>query len=92
MNGVGYQWKTDRNLPEEPRRFSLDSGQTAALAAGATRTDTTVLQPTLSTDAARRIALLKQRKVSSPPASEGFDYDPNEPLRLLKPGKSEMHS
>lgn len=49
----------------------------------------TVSQPAPSTDAARRIAALKQRK---PPAqaSEGFDYDPNEPLRLLKPGKTGM--
>jgi IS30 family transposase len=36
----------------------------------------------------RRIAALKQRKV--PPAtnpSEGFQYNPDEPLRLLTPGK-----
>ena len=50
----------------------------------------TLLQPSPSTDAARRIAELKQRKLSPAPASEGFDYDPNEPLRLVKPGKSEM--
>jgi len=47
----------------------------------------TVLQPTTSTDAARKIAALKQRKLQPAPASEGFDYDPNEPLRLIKPGK-----
>ncbi len=36
----------------------------------------------------RRIAALKQRKV--PPAanpSEGFQYNPDEPLRLITPGK-----
>ncbi len=49
----------------------------------------TVLQPPPSADAARRIAALKHRKPSPAPASEGFDYDPNEPLRLVKPKRSE---
>jgi hypothetical protein len=50
----------------------------------------TVSQVTPSTDAARRIAALKQRELPPAPASGGFDYDPNEPLRLVKPGKSEL--
>jgi FAD/FMN-containing dehydrogenase len=52
----------------------------------------TVPKPTPPTDAALRIAALKQRKLSPPPTSEEFDYDPNEPLRLVNPGKSGMGS
>ena len=48
------------------------------------------LQPVPSTDVVRRIAALKLRKPLPSPVSEGFDYDPNEPLRLVKPGKSEL--
>lgn len=50
----------------------------------------TVSQPTPSADAALKIAALKQRKLPPTPVSEGFDYDPNEPLRLVKPGKAEL--
>jgi hypothetical protein len=47
----------------------------------------TVSQSAPSTDTAGRIAALRQRKLPPEQASEGFDYDPNEPLRLLKPGR-----
>jgi hypothetical protein len=49
-----------------------------------------VLQQIPPAGAALKIAALKQQKLSPPPASEEFDYDPNEPLRLVKPGKSGM--
>jgi hypothetical protein len=42
--------------------------------------------------AALKIAALKQQKLSPPPASEEFDYDPNEPLRLVNPENSGMGS
>ena len=50
----------------------------------------TVSQPATPTDVARKIAALKQRKPAPSPVSKGFDYDPNEPLRLNRPGKSEV--
>jgi len=51
---------------------------------------TTVPKPTPPIGAALRIAALKQRKPAPASASAGFDYDPNEPLRLLKPDRSGM--
>jgi hypothetical protein len=71
------------------KRASVTSGDTSEVASQHV-TGSAVLQPTPSTDLVRRIAALKQRKPLPPPVSEGFDYDPNEPLRLIKPGKSEM--
>ncbi len=73
-----------------PRQTSARSAVSSTVASPRVSTGTTVLPPMPSTDVARRIAALKQRKPAPPPASEGFDYDPNEPLRLVKPGKSEM--
>jgi hypothetical protein len=35
----------------------------------------------------RRIALLKARKPVTEPATDGFHYNPDEPLRLIDPGK-----
>lgn len=72
------------------KRASVRSGVSSEVASSPLATSKTVLQPTPSTDASLRIAALKQRKPAPPPVSVGFDYDPNEPLRLLKPGKSEM--
>jgi hypothetical protein len=72
------------------RRVSVRPGISSEVASPQTSAGKRVLHPTPSTDAALRIAALKQRKLSPPPASEGFDYDPSEPLRLLKPGKSGM--
>jgi hypothetical protein len=53
-------------------------------------TGAAVLQPRTSTDVARRIAALKERKPARAPALAGFDYDPDEPLRLPKPERSGM--
>ena len=72
------------------KRASAKSGVSSEAACPPVTIGKTVSQRTPPTDAALRIAALKQRKLSSPPASGGFDYDPNEPLRLLKPGKSGM--
>ena len=73
-----------------PRQTSASSGVSSTVASPEVTTGSAVLQPTSSTDVARRIAALKQRKPAPSPVSEGFDYDPNEPLRLIKPGKSKM--
>lgn len=35
----------------------------------------------------RRIAALKARKPATEPATDGFHYNPDEPLRLIDPGK-----
>jgi len=35
----------------------------------------------------RRIAALKARKPTPEPAADGFHYNPDEPLRLIDPGK-----
>ena len=35
----------------------------------------------------RRIALLKARKPATEPATDDFHYNPDEPLRLIDPGK-----
>jgi hypothetical protein len=72
------------------RRASVRPGVSSEVASPQTSAGKRVLQPIPPTDAALRIAALKQRKLSPPPTSEGFDYDPNEPLRLVKPGKSGM--
>jgi hypothetical protein len=72
------------------KRASVRSGVSSDVASSPLAASKTILQPTPSTDASLRIAALKQRKPSPTPVSVGFDYDPNEPLRLLKPGKSEM--
>jgi hypothetical protein len=71
------------------KRASLTSGDTSEVASQHV-TGSAVLLPTPSTAVARRIAALKQRKPAPTPVSEGFDYDPNEPLRLVKPRKSEV--
>jgi hypothetical protein len=71
------------------RRAGVTSDDTSEVASQHV-TGSAVLQRTPSTDVAQRIAALKQRKPLPPPVSEGFDYDPNEPLRLIKPGKSEV--
>ena len=66
------------------KRASAKSGVSSEAARPPVTAGKTVSQPTPPTDAALRIAALKQRKLSPAPASGGFDYDPNEPLRLLK--------
>ena len=72
------------------KRASVTSGDTGEITSQQVTTGKAVSRPTASTNTARRIAALKQRKPGPAPAPTGFDYDPNEPLRLLKPGKSEM--
>jgi hypothetical protein len=72
------------------RRPSVRPGVSSEVASPQTNAGKRVLQQIPPTDAALKIAALKQRKLSPPPASGGFDYDPNEPLRLVKPGKSGM--
>jgi hypothetical protein len=73
-----------------PRQTGARSGVSSTVASPQVTTGSTVLQPTPSTDVARTIAALKKREPAPSPASEGFDYDPNEPLRLIKPGKPEV--
>jgi hypothetical protein len=72
------------------KRASANSGVSSEAACPPVTAGKTVSRPTPPTDAALRIAALKQRKLSPPSAAIGFDYDPNEPLRLLKPGKPGM--
>jgi hypothetical protein len=71
------------------KRASRRSDVSSAIASPQSITSKTLSQPTPSTDAAGRIAVLKQRKPTPSPTPPGFDYDPNEPLRLLKLEKSE---
>jgi hypothetical protein len=40
-----------------------------------------------SSEAQRKIAALKARKTASEPDPRGFDYDPDEPLRLKRSGR-----
>lgn len=70
------------------RRPSLRPGVSSEVVSPQTNADKRVLQQIPPAGAALKIAALKQRKLSPPPTSEEFDYDPNEPLRLVKPGKS----
>ena len=44
----------------------------------------------LPEDIAQRIAAVRNRKPAEPPPT-GFTFDPNEPLRLIDPGKQKPH-
>jgi hypothetical protein len=88
-SNIHHFLKLRTRMAKLAKRASVTSGDTSEVASQHV-TGSAVLQPTPSTDLVRRIAALKQRKPLPPPVSEGFDYDPNEPLRLIKPGKSEM--
>ncbi len=70
------------------KRASAKSGVSSETACPPVTIGKTVSQRTPPTEAALRIAALKQRKPEPASASAGFDYDPNEPLRLLKLEKS----
>ena len=72
------------------RRHSVRPGVSSEVVSPQTNADKRVLQQIPPTDVALKIAALKQRKLSRPPTSGEFDYDPHEPLRLVKPGKSGM--
>jgi len=88
-SNIHHFMKLRARTAKTERRASARSGVSIEVASPQMSAGKRVLQSKQSTDAVLRIAALKQRKPLPPPVSEGFDYDPNEPLRLLKPEKPE---
>jgi hypothetical protein len=44
------------------------------------------------TTARERTAALKPRKPAEPPPCDGFNFNPDEPLRLIDPEKRDSHN
>jgi IS30 family transposase len=76
-----------RAKAQEAKRNQAGSFGSSKVASAQGTFRNTVAQGNLPNDVAQRIAALKQRKIPQP-ASEGFHFDPDEPLRLITEKKT----
>jgi hypothetical protein len=75
---------------ESEKRTGAGLGASNEPASPQVNTGRLALHSRQPTDVDQRIAEMKQRRASAPRDLAGFAYDPDEPLRLVKPGKSGM--